>query len=447
MLECQGILARDDAGRILSALEDLKSDAMMGNFKLKEELEDVHINVESYVTDRVGEAGGKMHTARSRNDQVVTDVRLKLREEILQTGDLLLQLNKTLLNIASKTKGTVMPGYTHLQHAQPITLGFWASSYVNMFLRDMERLMSSYRNVNSCPFGACALAGTSFPIDREFTAKLMGFDSLQENALDAVSSRDFILEVLSSLAILSANLSKLAEELVLWSSEEFNILEMPDEFSAGSSIMPQKKNPDLAELVRGSTGRIYGNLVQALTVMKGIPSGYNRDLQEDRAMLWGSFRVVNSSIEITSGILRGAEWNEKRMLKLVQNDFSCTTELANLLVKEKSLTFRNAHSVTGNLVKELIQNGKNLNDTEQVKKLLKKSGIDISEKELKNILDPDRVVNSYKSTGGTSPKEVERIAKKLRKETDSMEKSLKERRKKIELARKMTEKLVREIIC
>jgi len=446
MLEKQGILARDDAGKILSALEDLKSEVIMGKLQLRKDLEDVHMNVESYVTEKAGEVGGRMHTARSRNDQVVTDVRLKLRGEILDAGDLLMKLNKTLLNLAAKTKNTVMPGYTHLQHAQPVTLGFWALAYASMFLRDMERLMNSYCHVNSCPLGACALAGTSFPIDREFTAKLLGFDSLQENALDAVGSRDFILEVLSALAILAANLSRLAEELVLWSSEEFNLLEMPDEFSAGSSIMPQKKNPDLAELIRGSTGRTYGNLVQALTVMKGISSGYNRDLQEDRAMLWDSFRIVNPSIEILNGILLGAKWNEKRMLELVQEDFSCATELANFLARERDMAFREAHSVTGNIVKNLIKKGRNFNDIAQVKKILKKSGIELSEKELKNLLNPEKVVSSYESLGGTSPKEVGRIANKLKKETDSIEKSLKERRKNIELARKMTEKLTQEII-
>ncbi len=446
MLERQGIISREDAAKILSTLDSLKKEAMRGGFQLKEELEDVHMNVESYVTERVGKAGGKMHTARSRNDQVVTDVRMKLREEILETVGLLITLDRTLLKLAEKSKSKVMPGYTHLQHAQPITLGFWASSYAEMFLRDIERMLSSYSRANSSPLGACALAGTSFPIDRKLTARLLGFDSMQQNALDAVSSRDFILESLSALAILTSNLSKLSEELVLWSTEEFSLLEMPDEFSAGSSIMPQKKNPDLAELIRGSAGRTYGNLVQALTAVKGITSGYNRDLQEDRALLWDSFRVVNSSVEIMNGILNGVKWNDKRMLALVEDGFSCATELANSLVMNKGMPFRKAHSVTGKLVKSLVKKGKNFNDISDVKKMLKKNGIEIPDTELKNLLDPKKAVSATRSTGGTSPAEVARAAKSLKKELLVKEKSLKEKREKIDSARKETEKLVGEIV-
>ncbi|MCG2782544.1 MAG: argininosuccinate lyase [Candidatus Altiarchaeales archaeon] len=446
MLERQGIVPREDAAKILSALDDLKAEAMAGGFQLKEELEDVHMNVESYVTEKAGQAGGKMHTARSRNDQVVTDVRMKLRGEILETVGLLITLDRTLLKLAEKSKSLVMPGYTHLQHAQPITLGFWASSYAEMFFRDIERMLGSYSRVNSSPLGACALSGTSFPIDRKFTARLLGFDSLQENALDAVSSRDFILESLSSLAILTSNLSRLSEELVLWSTEEFSLIEMPDEFSAGSSIMPQKKNPDLAELIRGSAGRTYGNLVQALTAVKGITSGYNRDLQEDRALLWDSFRVVNSSVEIMNGILAGVKWNDKRMFALVEDGFSCATELANSLVMKEGMPFRKAHSVTGKLVKSLIKEGKNFKDISDVRKLLKKEGIELSEKDLRNLLDPSKAVSASRSIGGTSPAEVGRVAKSLKKELLVKEKSLKGKRKGIEDAGKETEKLVREIV-
>jgi len=446
MLERQGIIEKEDAGKILSALDELKSEIAAGSFQLKEDLEDVHMNVESYVTEKAGQAGGKMHTARSRNDQVVTDVRMKLREKILETVELLIALERTLLALAEKSKSKVMPGYTHLQHAQPITLGFWATSYAQTFLRDIDRMENSYSRVNSCPLGACALAGTSFPIDRRFTAKLMGFDSVQENALDAVSSRDFILETLSSLAILTSNLSKLSQELVLWSTEEFSLLEMPDEFSAGSSIMPQKKNPDLAELIRGSAGRTYGNLVQALTAVKGTTSGYNRDLQEDRALLWDSVRVVNSSVEIMNGILGGVKWNYKRMLALVEDGFSCATELANFLTMKKGMPFRKAHSVTGKLVKALVKKGKNFNDISDVRKLLKKDGLELSEAELENLLDPSKAVSASKSLGATSPAEVASVAKSLKEELIVKEKSLKERREKIQDARKETEKLVRSII-
>ncbi len=446
MLDKQGILSREDVGNILSALDDLMAEAMRGDFHLREELEDVHMNVENYVTERVGDAGGKMHTARSRNDQVVTDIKMKLREEILKIVERLIVLDRTLLDLAENSKSRVMPGYTHLQHAQPITLGFWASSYAGMFLRDIERLFDSYSLVNSSPLGACALAGTSFPIDRKFTARLLGFDSLQENALDAVSSRDFILESLSSLAILISNLSRLSEELVLWSTREFSLLEMPDEFSAGSSIMPQKKNPDLAELIRGSTGRIYGNLIQGLTAVKGLPSGYNRDLQEDRSLLWDSFRVVNSSVEIMNGILNRVKWNEPRMLALVEEDFSCATELANFLVMKEGLAFRKAHSVTGRVVKELVSRGKNFKDIDSVKDILKKEGAELSGKELKTLLNPRKAVSASRSLGSTSPAEVGRVAKSMKAELAAKEKFLKEKREGIDSARKMTEKLVREIV-
>jgi len=269
---------------------------------------------------------------------------------------------------------------------------------------------------------------------------------VQGNALDAVSSRDFILESLSSLAILTSNLSKLSQELVLWSTEEFSLLEMPDEFSAGSSIMPQKKNPDLAELIRGSAGRTYGNLVQALTAVKGITSGYNRDLQEDRVLLWDSFRVVNSSVEIMNGILNGIKWNDRRMLALVEDGFSCATELANFLVMKGGMPFRKAHSVTGKLVKSLVKKDKNFKDISDVRKLLKKEGIELSEKDLGTLLNPSKAVSASRSIGGTSPAEVERVAKSLKKELLVKEKSLKEKRRNIDSARKETEKLVGSII-
>jgi argininosuccinate lyase len=446
MLTEQNIIEKADAGRILKALEKAKNDFIKGRFKLKPGLEDVHMNIEDYViTDAGEELGGKMHTARSRNDQVLTDTRLHLREKILEIEESIVKLQKTFLELARKSTEKVMPGYTHTQQAQPISLGFWATAYVSMLTRDLRRLENAYADVNKNPLGACALAGTSFPIDRDLTTRLLGFDGIEEHSLDAVSSRDFIAETLSALSILMSNLSRLGEELVLFSTREFGIIELSDEFTTGSSIMPQKKNPDVAELVRGMTGSVYGSLTQILVTLKALPLGYSRDLQMDRVLLWNSLEKVNSSLLILEGAIRKAEFNEKRMLELASGNFSTATELANFLVSERGIPFRGSHEIVGRVVKELIKGERDFRDIKDTGDMLKKHGIDIPMKELTDILDPVKALGRNRSPGGTSPGEVRRMIEKMGAGIDIRAEHIKKRKTAIESARKLTEKKIKGI--
>jgi argininosuccinate lyase len=447
MLAKQNIISKEDSSKILKALVEVEKDYFSGKFLLDENLEDIHINIENYVITKCGiDYGGRMHTARSRNDQVLTDTKLHLRKELLEVIGAVIDLEKTLLDLADQNTSTMMPGFTHTQHAQPITFGYWASSYASMLMRDLDRLNGAYVHVNICPLGSGALSGTSFPTDREFTAKMLGFDSVHVHALDAVSSRDHIIEALSSLSILMCNLSKLAEELVLWSSYEFRFIEFSDGFATGSSIMPQKKNPDMAELVRGKTGRVYGALFQVLTLMKGLPSGYNRDMQEDRELLWDAVSVVKGSLHVLNAGLSDAKINKERMAESVYADFSTATELANYLVREKGMAFRKAYEITGGIVKELSSKKKDFRETGLVIQLLKKSGIEISSEALSNILDPNSAATRNKSLGGTAPVEVKRMVRQLKEKAGSWETDLKQKTEKVEAVKKLTEKAVKERI-
>ncbi len=447
MLMRKGIISKADARKIISSLETAKKDYENGKFILSTEFEDIHMNVEDYIIRNSGaEYGGKLHTARSRNDQVLTDTKLYLREKILETGGLVILLQETFLDIAGKNIKTIMPGYTHTQHAQPITPGFWATAYVSMLMRDLYRLENAYSNVNINPLGACAISGTSFPIDRELTSKLLGFDGIHEHALDVVSSRDFIAESLSALSILMSNLSKLAEELILWSTYEFGILEISDEYTTGSSIMPQKKNPDVAELIRGRASGVYASLIQILTILKALPMGYNRDLQEDKPLLWNSINTVQSSLILLEGMIKTMKFNEDRMSELVSGNFSTATELANFLVREKCVAFRYSHAIVGNTVKELIDAEKNFSNLDDVHRILKKSGMEISVNELREILDPLRIIESHRSLGGTSSTEVSRMIKKFKKEIGDVKKEIRRKRDMIKNSKKLTERIVKEII-
>jgi argininosuccinate lyase len=447
MLAKQGIISREDAGKILKALVDVEKEYSGGKFQLDENLEDIHINIENYVIGKCGiDYGGRMHTARSRNDQVLTDTKLHLRKELLGVVSYALVLQKTLLDLADKNAATIMPGYTHTQHAQPITFGYWASSYASMLMRDLDRLNGAYAHVNTCPLGSGALSGTSFPTDREYAAKLLGFDSVHVHALDAVSSRDHILETLAALSILMCNLSKLAEELVLWSSYEFRFIEFSDGFATGSSIMPQKKNPDMAELVRGKTGRVYGALFQVLTLMKGLPSGYNRDMQEDRELLWNALSVVKGSLTVLNAGLSDAKINKVRMSESVYADYSTATELANYLVRERGIAFRKAYEITRGIVKDLSTGKKDFIDIRTVLSLLKKEGVEISSGALSEILDPAAVASRNNSLGGTAPSEVKRMVKHLRERTAAWELDINKKEEKTEAAKKTTEKAIKELL-
>lgn len=445
MLCERGIIGKADAKGILLALGKAREEYLVGKFLLDPELEDVHMNLEAYVMREAGsDVGGKMHTARSRNDQVVTDTRLHLRENILETEKLILGLQDTLLSLANENVDAVMPGYTHLQHAQPITLGFWLTSYVSMLMRDLDRLNNAYSHVNVCPLGACALAGTSFDIDRGLTAELLGFDGFQGHALDSVCSRDFIAEVFSALAILMSTLSRMAEELILWSSFEFGFLELPGEYTTGSSIMPQKRNPDYLELIRGKTGQLYGSLTHILVLLKALPSAYNRDFQEDRGQLWGSFATVNSSLSVLGEILAGSGFNRERMLELVDLNFSTATELANFLVRERGLSFREAHGVTRKAVLELIRKRKTFSDVGVVEEILDGR---ISAGELRDLVDGGKAIYSYRSCGSASPREVKAMIRGFGRDLKERYSDLGRRRDKIERAKKLTEKRINEIVA
>lgn len=410
MLARQRIISDADLREILHWLRKAEEDFQNGHFVLDPNKEDVHMNVESYLIENAGrEFGGKLHTARSRNDQVLVDAHLYIRDEILNVQCGISELCKAFLHIAKAHINTVMPGYTHTQHAQPISLGFWATAYVSMFLRDQKRLQSAYRLANMNPLGACALAGTTFPIDRELTTKLLGFDTPHEHALDVISSRDFIAEVLFGLSLVMANLSRISEEIVYWTTYEFGMAVLDDAYSFGSSIMPQKKNPDIAELTRGRTGRVYGALLDLLTNLKGLPMGYNRDFQEDKPPLWEAFDVVKACLGMLPELLKTTDFKTERMAELANANFATATELANYLAKDRQMSFRECHEVVGWLVGELVQQEKTFSDWELTHTLLKQKEIDISVAQLKQILDAELALENNQSLGGTSPAEVRRM--------------------------------------
>lgn len=447
MLAKQEIISKDDLFQILKWLEKARRDFLEGKFELKPELEDVHMNVESYLIDGAGyEYGGKLHTARSRNDQVITDARLYIREQILDTQALVCDLCRIFLDIADEHFASVMPGYTHTQHAQPITLGFWATAYVSMFMRDLRRLDAAYSCVNTNPLGACALAGTSFATDRRLITKLLGFDQTHEHALDVISSRDFIAETLSALAILMSNLSKIAEEMVYWSTYEFRMVTIHDSYASGSSIMPQKKNPGIAELTRGRTGKVYGALIELLTNLKGLPMGYNRDLQEDKPPLWRALDLTQSCLVVLAGMLSTAEFKTDRMAELAGANFATATELANFLVSEHDIPFRRCHEIVGGVVGDLIEKGLTFNDLEETQELLTERDVELDLQTLEEILDPKFAVKKNQSYGGTSPAEVKRMSAKFASKLEKIEKDSESKHKQIEDAKKLTGKIVENVL-
>ncbi|MCP5052603.1 MAG: argininosuccinate lyase [bacterium] len=446
MLAASGVISNEDLKGILTALQKIKDDFESGAFVLDKHKEDVHMNVESFVIGQIGDRGKRMHTARSRNDQVITDTKIHVRGLILDIHERLLSFQKLLLDFASQHVDTITVGYTHTQHAQPISLGFWATAYVSMFMRDSLRLEESYNTANTNPLGACALSGTSFPTDRRITTRLLGFDSIQENSLDAVSSRDFALQLLVSLSNLMTNLSKMAEEMVYWSTFEFGTIESDDSYAHGSSIMPQKKNSDNAELIRGKAGRIYGLLFQMLTTMKGIPTGYNRDLQEDKPPLWEAARTIIPTLVNMEGIISTMAVNKERMRHLADANFSTATELADYLVKTLNMPFRECHRVVGELVRSLIDGGHTFQDIGEVKKHLHRLGVDASETDLYKVLDSKEAVQSHRSIGGTAPGEVKRMIREYTKELEQHKKNLSNRKTSVENAYNKTMSVVSDIM-
>ena len=361
MLAERNILSTADADRIVTGLETIRSSIESGEFEWDESKEDVHMNIEAALTEAVGEAGGRLHTGRSRNDQVATDMRLWTRQACTAIIDDIDALLEVLADKADGHLDFLMPGYTHLQRAQPVRLAHHLLAWAEMLDRDRGRLVDAAKRMNESPLGSAALAGTTFPIDREATANALGFDRPMRNSLDAVGSRDFLLEAVSALAICSVHLSRIAEELVLWSSQEFAFVQMSDAFTTGSSIMPQKKNPDMPELVRGKTGRVVGALVNLIVMLKGLPLAYNRDLQEDKAPVFDAFDTVHDCLTVLSGAIASAKFDKERMAAALQAGFLDATEVADWLAS-RGLPFRDAHHVAGKLVQQAVQEGKTLQE-------------------------------------------------------------------------------------
>ena len=397
MLSKSNIITEEDAKQIKDGLLQLKGKAEQGQLDYQVKLEDIHLNLESFLTELVGPVGGKLHTARSRNDQVATDMHLFLRKQVHVIIELIEEMQQALVAQAEENVETVMPGYTHLQRAQPISFAHHLMAYFWMLQRDKERFEESVKRINISPLGAGALAGTTFPIDRHLTAELLEFGGIYENSLDAVSDRDFILEFLSGSSILMMHLSRLSEEFILWSSQEFKFIELDDSFATGSSIMPQKKNPDMAELIRGKTGRVYGNLMGLLTVLKGLPLAYNKDMQEDKEGMFDTVKTVTGSLKIFAGMIKTMTVNKNQMDKATKSDFSNATELADYL-SDKGIPFRQAHEIVGKLVLTCVQQGCFLVDLplDEYKK-----ANPLFEEDIYTVLDPVTAVKRRNSAGGT----------------------------------------------
>ena len=412
MLGETGIITTEESQKIAEGLKKVEEKLLNGQIEFKMENEDIHMNMESYLHQEIGPLAGKLHTARSRNDQVATDMHLYLKSILEAVLEALKGLRETIVKLAVNQIDTIMPGYTHLQHAQPISFGQHLMAYYQMLTRDFERFEFNVKHTDMNPLGAAALAGTTFPIDRMLTTKLLGFEKAYDNSMDAVSDRDFILEFLSNASLLMMHLSRFCEELLLWSSHEFKFVSLSDAYSTGSSIMPQKKNPDMAELIRGKTGRVYGNLTALLTVMKGLPLAYNKDLQEDKEGMFDSADTIITSLTVMNGMLSTLTVNRVNMEKSTEQDFSNATELADYLAA-KGLPFRKAHELVGLLVLDCIKKGiylhdVNLQDYQMLSPLINE---DVYE-----VLKSRTAVSRRNSLGGTGFESVKKQIEEAKKE-------------------------------
>ncbi len=403
MLAKCGILSDEDRDAIIKGLRDILKQIEEGHFSFDVELEDIHMNIEKRLTDAIGEAGGRLHTARSRNDQVALDTHMYVRRETAEVLGLILELQQALTEAAEKYGDAIMPGYTHLQRAQPILFSHHLMAYFSMLARDFARFEGVYARADIMPLGAGALAGTTFPIDREMVADALHFDAVYNNSLDAVSDRDYIMEFLSAASILMVHLSRLSEETILWCSREFSFVELDDAHCTGSSMMPQKKNPDVSELVRGKTGRVVGHLMAMLTAVKGLPLAYNKDLQEDKEGIFDAIDTVKFSLSVYSRLIRGMKVRRDVMRRAVEEDFSNATDLADYLVK-KGMPFRQAHAVAGKAVHDCIEKGiwlkdMSLADYKQLSPLF--------DEDIQEAIRPETCVRNRDSFGGTSYHQTE----------------------------------------
>jgi len=403
MLVKKGILTPAEGERIIQGLREIEEDILQGQFVFDPSLEDIHMNIERKLTEKIGPAGGKLHTARSRNDQVALDMHLYVKKQSAEVEKAIVALQEVLLELAEKYLDVIFPGYTHLQRAQPVLFSHHMMAYFWMLQRDRERFREAFRRADMMPLGAGALSGTSFPIDREDVAAQLGFGGLYENSMDAVSDRDFVLDFLYGASLLMMHLSRFSEELILWSSQEFSFIELGDAYTTGSSMMPQKKNPDIPELVRGKTGRVYGNLMALLVVFKGLPLAYNKDMQEDKEPLFDTVDTIKDVLFLYADLLRSMKLCEEKMEHSVKKDFSVATELADFLARN-GVPFREAHAVTGRLVRKALESGKFLDELSD-EELARMHPL-LTFPEARAMLLPRKAVEAKKCRGGTAPEAV-----------------------------------------
>ena len=410
MLAHVGVLTAEECEAIVNGLEAIHHDIERNDFSWMVELEDVHMNIETRLTERIGEAGKKLHTGRSRNDQIATDIRLYLRDEIDAIGAELKRLQLALLDVAEREAETIMPGFTHLQVAQPVTFGHHLLAWFEMLARDQQRLQDCRKRVNVMPLGSAALAGTGFPVDRVYTAQLLGFDAVTENSLDAVSDRDFAIEFCAAAALIMTHMSRFSEELVLWSTPQFGFIELSDSFCTGSSIMPQKKNPDVPELVRGKSGRVTGNLVALLTLMKGQPLAYNKDNQEDKEPLFDTIDTVKASLRVYADMIPAISIQRDNMKRAAASGYATATDLADYLVR-KGIPFRDAHEIVGKAVRHGLDKHKDLAELplDELRRFSNVIGQDVFE-----VLTVEGSVKSRNHVGGTAPEQVRSAVKRAR---------------------------------
>jgi argininosuccinate lyase len=450
MLFEQGVLTRNEVKQILTALEKLR-ETRLETMKFTPDFEDVHEFIESYVIKEVGlEVGGKLHTGRSRNDQIALDLRVHLRSELNEIALLTVDLLDILLQRAREFHNTPWMFYTHTQHAQVGSLSHYLLAYVDVFLRDLRRFQECYKSVNLSPLGTGPVGGTAIKINRERTAKLLGFVGIIDNSIDATSSRDFMLEAASALAIFMSGISRIAEDLILWSSTEFGFVEIDDRYASVSSIMPQKKNPTVLELLRGKTGRVYGNLMSLLTTVKGLSTGYSSDLQDTKPSLWNSLDTVKGSVQVLTGVLATLKVDVPRIRELLATSYAFAVDLAENLTTKTELSFREAHIVVGNLVQEMVKLNMTLNEVTceaieaHVKALLNKTVV-INREVIQNITDPQRALVARRSLGSPSPKEVTRILKTRRCILKQHRKQITTQNEQVQSAKNRLQELVRQL--
>lgn len=409
MLCKSGLISEDEKNKIIDGLDSIRKDLASENLKVDLSAEDIHSFIEATLTDRIGEAGKKVHTGRSRNDQIALDEKLYLRHQIKKLGGEILKLIDVLVKIASENKETLIPGFTHMQHAQPVTLAHHLCAWAWMFSRDFTRLRDAAKRADFSPIGSCALAGSGLLLDRAYEAELLGFSGVTDNSLDSVSDRDYYLEVASDLSILQMHLSRACEEIVYWSTTEFNFVDLSEKWSTGSSIMPQKKNPDFAELIRGKTGRVYGDMIALFTMMKGLPLAYDRDMQEDKSSFFEAYDTVISSVRIFTEMVRTAGWNKAVMAAACDGGYLNATDIADYLVR-KGMPFRTAHGVSAGLVRIAIEKNCRLEELDFTEY---EKASNLFEKDIFDLITPEKCVEIRKTIGGPSPSEVQKQIDKL----------------------------------